>query len=548
MLYYGCDTETYNETIVKDGKEIRYIGLKSIQLCNSEEQNYFTSDDFTQSDESIRYEISKKFIDFLDTRKEDVKVAFFNMTFDVSQFLYYLIAHSGYSLVHEYTPRLSKGQMSFLETDRKLFSVKFRSYKSGYQIQFIDIANFAVASTLDQVSESWLNKRKVSIESKIFPKKPATEIEKKYALQDAILTYELYVKFLQESVIEKNTYTIAGRTIKHFKQYCKEEYLTSFEYLMFGTEDKDEIVSMKEEFERELRCGVRGGICQAFHKGVYEDVTHIDARSMYPTQCVRDFVPFGGLLKEEPNALHTKIVYPSGWYTLKPNCVPCVQWTNKANLERYHYINDYECGDYVNDFYLDGSYPIWQEEYNIIKKQYNVEHEEIEKTWYILLKENIILKSYVNMLYEGKKNNKGAKRLYYKYLLNALYGKFLTRPDGVTIDYFEESDGWHRTKLASEKSTFYLPLGNCIGCISLLFAPILTPYTTKLWIAMMGRVTLMSKIISIPSENFLYCDTDSMIFKGNIMPDINIGKELGDWSIEKEHVKVNVVGPKTYQE
>jgi len=65
---------------------------------------------------------------------------------------------------------------------------------------------------------------------------------------------------------------------------------------------------------------------------------------------------------------------------------------------------------------------------------------------------------------------------------------------------------------------------------------------------MMGRVTLMSKIISIPSENFLYCDTDSMIFKGNIMPDINIGKELGDWSIEKEHVKVNVVGAKTYQE
>ena len=64
----------------------------------------------------------------------------------------------------------------------------------------------------------------------------------------------------------------------------------------------------------------------------------------------------------------------------------------------------------------------------------------------------------------------------------------------------------------------------------------------------MGRVTLMSKIISIPSENFLYCDTDSMIFKGKEMPDIHIGKELGDWSVEKEHVKVNVVGAKTYQE
>lgn len=77
-----------------------------------------------------------------------------------------------------------------------------------------------------------------------------------------------------------------------------------------------------------------------------------------------------------------------------------------------------------------------------------------------MLRENVVLKSYVNMLYEGKKNNKGAKRLYYKYLLNALYGKFLTRPDGITIDYFEEMGEWKRVKLASEKSTYYLPLGN----------------------------------------------------------------------------------------
>ena len=79
------------------------------------------------------------------------------------------------------------------------------------------------------------------------------------------------------------------------------------------------------------------------------------------------------------------------------------------------------------------------------------------------MRENIVLKAYVNTLYEGKKNNKGAKRLYYKYLLNALYGKFLTRPDGITIDYFQEDDGWHRVKLASEKTTYYLPLGNVLS-------------------------------------------------------------------------------------
>lgn len=307
MKYYGCDTETYNESY-KDGKKYKgCYGLKSIQLCNDTEQHYFTTDDFSKSDEEIRYEIAKKFIDFLSESKEDIKVAFFNMTFDVSQFLYYLIAQSGYVILHERIGRIPKGVITLLETDRKLFNVKFRSNISGRQIQFIDIANFAVASTLNQVAESWLNKKKVDIESKIFLKRPATEIEKKYALQDAVLTYELYIKFLKESVIEKNTYTIAGRTIKHFKEYCKSEYNTTFEYLMFGTEDEDEIQFMKDQFEKELRCGVRGGICQAYNKGVYEDVTHIDARSMYPTQCVRDYIPFGRLLENKPNGKHTSI-------------------------------------------------------------------------------------------------------------------------------------------------------------------------------------------------------------------------------------------------
>lgn len=307
MKFYGCDTETYNETVKIDNSYIGPRGLKSIQLCNNDEHYYFTTDDFSKSDDEIRYEISKKFIDFICKINEDVRIAFFNMTFDVSQFLYYLVAYSGYQIAHERMPRLPKGFMSILETDRKLFNVKFRSKVSGKLIQFIDIANFAVAATLNQVAESWLNKRKIDLESKIFLKQPATDIEKQYALKDAELTYELYIKFIEETVIENNTYTIAGRTIKHFKEYCKKEYLTSFEYLMFGTEDADEIQEMKDEFELELRRGVRGGICQAFNKGVYEDVTHIDARSMYPTQCVRDYIPFGRLLKEKPTCKHTSI-------------------------------------------------------------------------------------------------------------------------------------------------------------------------------------------------------------------------------------------------
>ena len=138
------------------------------------------------------------------------------------------------------------------------------------------------------------------------------------------------------------------------------------------------------------------------------------------------------------------------------------------------------------------------------------------------------MKQYIEMLYDGKRKNTGSKRLFYKYLLNSLYGKFLTRPDGITIDYVFENGEWERIKVANEKSTYYLPLG--------------------MWIAMQGRVTLMRAIMSIDSKDFLYCDTDSIIFKGDKMPNVSIGKNLGDWSIEQQNIAVNIVGPKTYQE
>ena len=451
MLYFGCDTETYNDN--------GHLGLKSIQLVGQSE-HYFVSEDYdNEDDEFIRSEISYKFIRFLSECKDNVKVGFFNMTFDLSQFLKFLITESGYKIIHEYQSRLAKGPLSILETDRKVFSVKMRSPISGYMIEFIDLSNFAVASSLNEVARAWLGEEKVEIESKIFSKAKPTVLEQEYAMQDARLTYRLYLKFIEESVIEAKTYTIAGRTIKDFKEFIKHNYCTNFDFLMYNTDDEDDIKAMKDQFEIELRSGVKGGICQAFQKGVFHDVTHVDACSMYPTQMISEWIPYGGLCQEEPLDRHTSIVYPVGWYILKPHAVPCVQWTSKANALRFMYMKEYECGEYVQDFYLDGSYPIWQEEYELILRHYDVTGEEIPKKWFIRMTENIILKAYVEMLYEGKRTSTGSKRLYFKYLLNSLYGKFLTRPDGITIEYVFEDGQWNRIKVASEKNTFYLPLG-----------------------------------------------------------------------------------------
>ena len=88
MLFCGCDTETYYETI----NNITYKGLKSIQLVTDNEELYFTGDDYTVSDDELRCNICEKFFKFLFNTNDDLRIAFFNMTFDVSQFLKYMVS------------------------------------------------------------------------------------------------------------------------------------------------------------------------------------------------------------------------------------------------------------------------------------------------------------------------------------------------------------------------------------------------------------------------------------------------------------------------
>lgn len=522
-LNFGCDTETYND----NGE----YGLKSIQIWGKDQNQYFTTDNWEQSSLSIRFEICEKFFNFLYEQKNNINIAFFNLTFDCSQFLYWLVTKSGYEIQTDGLI-VGKGQIQILESDRKVYLIQIRTF-DGFLIRMIDLANFLVGVNLDNACKSWLGRGKVAIESKTFPKKASTPIEIEYAMEDSHLTYDLYLELMDFGVIEghKNV-TIAGRTMQHFKSYLFERFGLTFDQYFYLGANADEVEQMKKLIEDEIRQGVKGAICQAWQYGTFDNCIHIDAKSMYPTQCVRDFIPIGGLLKEPPDQKYTTIVYPSGFYTLKPNRVPCVQWRSKNNASRYSYLNVYDVGDFVQDFYLDGSYPIWIEEYEIIKECYDVQQEEINKRWYIRLAKNEVLKPYVQELYKGKQTNKGSKKLYYKYLLNSLYGKYLTRPDGVGISYVQINGDWKRIKTVGEKKTYYVPLGS--------------------WIAMMGRVTLMKAIISVcdlyGANSFLYCDTDSLIIKKPAMANVEIGENLGQWGIECDNVKVNIVGAKTYQE
>lgn len=520
----GMDTETYYEDNQKGLKSIQIYGDKGIRL-------YITADSYELPDQMIRLNIVNKFWRFLESLTQDAEIAFFNMNFDVSQFLYYMVNQTGCQVLHPEDMKdahfnIPKNSIYILESNVKMYQVMIRTKTHGRLIRMLDLYNFLPGSNLDESAEAFLGEQKIKVEDKKFPKCAPTETEKVYGMKDAEITYKLLLKLREIHLVEgQRGVSIAGRTMSNFIQFLKDEYNLSFDEYAFRTTNKDEVAEMTRVFESELRPLVRGGITACFQKGYFHDCQHDDKRSMYPTQCVRPFIPLGPMLDEEPDELHTSIVYPSGFFSVKSNKLPYFQWRRKSQTARYYWQTEYEPGEYVNDCYLDGSYGLWEDEWEIVKECYDIQDLEIVKTRYFRLYENGPLKVFVDRLYEGKKNNTGPVRLMYKYLLNALYGKFLSNPEGEGIKY---ENGKRIVVQELDRKTYYLPLGS--------------------WIAAMGRVTLMHAMLSIPKENLIYCDTDSMIYKKGVTPKISYGKELSDWGIEHESVDMWAVGPKTYQE
>ena len=303
-----------------------------------------------------------------------------------------------------------------------------------------------------------------------------------------------------------------------------------------GTSAKDiqEYFEIKKKdvriFELMLRRSTRGGICQAFRTGIFNNCVHIDIHSAHPSQMVKS-IPYGPMLDVKPTGDYDTVVYPDGVFTLKPGGLKMMSFSSQAHCLQYQHITENEPGILVEDFSLDGSYGIWKDEYDLIVSQYDFSGNTRE--YYFMSRADPRLSSLVKTLYHGKETAEGARRNVYKYLLNSLYGKFLTRPDGEKITYAIEDGKVSRHKEKDDtRKPVALPLGS--------------------WIATQTRVQLMTTALKVRdyNKNLLYCDTDSLIFKyyDGWEKDIPIGDNLGGWGVESMPEMVNIVGAKTYQE
>jgi hypothetical protein len=110
-----------------------------------------------------------------------------------------------------------------------------------------------------------------------------------------------------------------------------------------------------------------------------------------------------------------------------------------------------------------------------------------------------------------KKIEKFALELAVKIILNATYGKFIQRPSVTEYDFFDgviEATG-RKTELNAWYQ--YAPMGAAI--------------TANCRYELCNYMNLLR-------ERFVYCDTDSLVFYGDVPPEIPLGLELGEWKVE----------------
>lgn len=532
--YYGIDTETYTQ----NGE-----GLLSIQIHGKDTSEYIglNNDIIDFSDEEIRYILLDDFMYFLDDLKNDSVFYFFNLKFDFSQMEKYLLEH--YTLSDEYT--LSKGEMSILQSPLNVYSVRFRSIGSGRMVYFNDLYHL-VNTSLDNACYEFIGEVKIELSNKAFVKEIPSNIEIEYAKRDAELTYKLAMALKDIEGFDLTTsITIGSRTLNLFKDIIRSFHSTytivghpvkltgqpkKDVWTYFGYEEEE-----LQNFEQHIRLGVRGGITQAFQTGIFDNCIHLDISSAHPSQMVKN-IPYGPMLDEIPGPAYTYMAFPSGAFKLKRNGLKIMTFRSKALCHRFHNPEtgeELEPSSFASSFTLDGSFGIWKEEYEQLLSQYHFTSDGETNFKYFSTRKDERLTAMVEGLYYGKEHTHGAKRTVFKYLLNSLYGKFLTRPDGETINYtLDKSTGY--IKRVTVEDNGRKPVNLALGS----------------WISTQTRVQLINGCLTVPRDCLLYSDTDSIIFKqyNGWDQSFTLGDNLGDWGLESTPSKVNIVGPKTYQE
>ena len=363
--------------------------------------------------------------------------------------------------------------------------------------------------------------------------------------------YSYSNKFKKQTVVVKNTLTIASLSQKMVKQYIYNNV----------------------KIPLSVKCGLRlyseekYNLCRNFYSGGFTQFNPdyhnrdiemhgycYDINSSYPFSMTK-LLPSGELYETPNKEWEYKLTYVEVEidFIIKPEYKSLISLKNKNNSNsRYSSVGS-------------GKYYFLEQEFKLMQKIYNINIKSI-KYWYC--EAYAFLSDFINTLYKLKQdNNDNIFRDVYKLLLNTLYGGFAKKAKYPT----ELAIPVDLAKDLKEKKIEYLTINNIdwypvifhneyiidnkFQMVSfenhkepnsypnLLIGATITSYS---------RIYLIENIIRLGVENFVYCDTDSIFVKANSEDEIkqrglNIhDTKLGGWKMEYEFNRGKVLGAKRY--
>lgn len=456
-----------------------------------------------------------------DEYKKSVNV-FFNLGYDTNAILKTLpinilkqIAHTNNSKYNEYEIKIIPNKYLGIKKDDNTF-------------RFFDIWQFfkyEKSSSLDAVSEKYLNEKKIDIES-IVPIKKADYTFKdfldypdltKYCIHDTLLT-----KRLADIITEKTNqinlrfnspYSCATLSIDYFFKYNK---LNSPYWFYFNKSTNNRRV-----FEYAFN-SYHGGRFEVFKKGTYKNIFEYDVNSMYPSQminlfdCLNTSFHYTKDIDELPkNTFYgffkCKVKQNNENINLLPQNLNGLLVYPKGNFETYCILPEIELLDKYNI------------EYEIIDGYYGITHDKIYP-----------FKDIINFIFSERKKYDKSDFIssLYKIIMNSLYGKFIE----ININIDDEINTDILNMIIDESTK---DLKNKSFVAGKYFCPIYAAYITG-----MSRCKLYDTIMNNNYDNIIGCFTDSIISTDPIRCDV--GNNLGQWE-KTEYETCNMVGTGMYQ-
>ena len=390
--------------------------------------------------------------------------------------------------------------------------------KEDVIIHFYDslkLLNFSV----DEVAKAFdlpIRKLEIDYKAKREIGHELTEQEKDYITNDVVIMSMALEKMFEMKLTKM---TIGSNALNIFKETIGKK---KFErWFKTPTYDKD------------LRQSYKGGFTylNKYYRGkdVGEGIV-LDVNSLYPSvmhDCPMPYdegIYFNG--KYEDDTIYKLYIQNiSCQFEIKEKMIPTIQIKNDLSFKPTEYLESSN-GETINLTLTNVDLELFLEHYNVYDLTYN---------WGWKFKSSTkIFKEYIDNWNEIKvkatKEGNKPMRTIAKLMLNSLYGKFATSPEGKSkIPYLEDGIVKYKLSELEQRKALYIPVGSFI-----------TSWARNKTIRSAQTVY----------DRFIYADTDSLHLEGTEIPEeLPISDtNLGEWKIESYFKRGRYLRQKSYME